>query len=142
MADKMRIYDDVKDLVEEEIDKILKKDALDEKCLNYLDKLVDIAKDVDTITAMHEYGAEANEDMRGYSGRMYPPMYNTGRSYGYNNRRYSGETQHWDGDGRSNGYRNGYSRGGNDMVARLNQMLDEASTEHEREAIRMALQQM
>lgn len=147
MANEMHIYEDVKDMVEDEIEKILKKGELDEKCLGYLDKLVDIAKDVDTITAMHEYGAEAEEEMRGYSGRMYPPMYNydSGRSYGYNGnsmRRYSGNTQDWNGDGRSNGYRNGYSRGGSDMVARLNQMMNEASTEHEREAIRMALQQM
>ena len=53
MADKMRIYDDLKEMVEEEIDKIVKKDNMDEKCLEWLDKLVDIAKDIDTIYAMH-----------------------------------------------------------------------------------------
>lgn len=147
MANEMRIYEDTIDRAEDEIEKILQKKDWDEKCLIYLVHLTDIAKDSYEILMRHEYSTEAKNEMNGYSGRMYPPMYNygSGQSYGYNGnsmRRYSGNTQDWNNDGRSNGYRNGYSRGGNDMVARLNQMLDEASTEHEREAIRMALQQM
>lgn len=135
MANKLDIYEDLKEMVEDEIDKILKKGELDEKCLEYLYKLTDIAKDVETIMAMHEYGGEE----QGYS-RMYPyysyddgmsmkkrPMMDDGYSYRYR-----------DSMGR---YARGYSREG-DMRMKLEQMMSEATTEHERNAIREALDRM
>lgn len=136
MADKMHIYEDLKEMVEDEIDKIVKKGEIDEKCLEYLDKLVDISKDIDTINAMNEYGGEEP----GYS-QMRRPYYN---SYddGMTNRN---SYQRRDGMGRyMRSYDNGggYSRGGGNIAARLESMMAEASTEHEREAIRRALEQM
>ena len=136
MTKDMRIYEDVKDLVEEEIDRIIKKGELDDKCLEYLDKLVDIAKDVDTIFAMHsEY------DYDGYSQSRRPfysydePMHGNSYMRRDSRGRYSN-------DYRSGGYMgHGYSREG-DMRARLESMLNEAATEHEREAIRSALDRM
>lgn len=141
MADKMRIYDDLKEMVEEEIDKIVKKDNMDEKCLEWLDKLVDIAKDIDTIYAMHDYG----DDGYSQTGRPYYSYDDgmmTGRSSrgrGYQRRdnmgRYVGNSY----DYRNGGYiGSGYSRDG-DMRSKLEQMMGTATTETEREAIRAAL---
>lgn len=142
MADNMHLYEDLKDLVEDEIDKIVKKDDLDEKCLEYLYKLVDIAKDIETIMAMREYGG----DDQGYS-RMYPyysyddgmsmkkrPMMDDGYSY-----RHRDSMGRYARDGYD--YRGRYSREG-DMRAKLEQMMAESTTEHEREALRGALERM
>lgn len=139
MADNMRIYEDVRDLVEDEIEKITKKDELDEKCLGWLDKLVDIAKDVDTIFAMKGYGED-----RGYSQKYPYYSYDDGMmmrnhsmdGYSYRNRDSMGRYSR---DGYD--YRNRYSRDG-DVRAKLEQMMSEATTEHEREAIRGALDRM
>ena len=144
MADKdYRIYEDVKDMVEDEIEKITKKDELDDRCLEVLYKLVDIAKDVETVMAMHEYGGEFDME-NGYSTRMYPHyMYDNGHSY--RNRDSMGRYSRTGGyNGHMNNsytYRNGYSRTG-DIAAKLESMMSEATTDREREAIQRALEQM
>lgn len=128
MADNKRVYDNLKEMVEEEISTIVKKGELDEKCLNHLDKLVDIVKDLDTISAMHEYGED------GYSN-MYPMYYDDGSSYARKRDsmgRYSREN-------RGGYYRDGYS---GDMREKLERMLDDAQTPQERDAIRTALGRM
>lgn len=141
MADEMRVYDDVKDMVEQEIEKIVKKDELDPQCLEYLYKLIDIAKDVDTIYAMSEYGDyQMGED--GYSTRMYPHY--SGNSYQRRDSmgRYSRNGNGMSYRGSMNSYRGGgYSREG-DTMSRLQTMMDEAQTEREREAIRRAMESM
>lgn len=130
MADKLKIYEDVLSMTHDEIDNIAKKDELDDKSLEYLYKLVDIAKDIETIMAMHDYS-----DDDGYSNRMYPYYM------------YDGDM-----DMRGNSYRKrdsmgrysrtgGYSRG-SEMRMRLEQMMNDATTDHEREAIRSALERM
>lgn len=140
MADKTHIYEDILDMVEEELDKIVKKGDLDDKCLDYLDKLVDISKDVETITAMRgEYG---NNENGTYSMRR-PYFYDDGMSDGSYHR---GGYQNRDSMGRysrnmGGNYGNGYRSNG-DMRMKLEQMMNEATTEHEREAIRNALDRM
>ena len=137
MANNMRVYEDVKEMVEQEIENIVKKDELDEKCLDWLDKLVDIAKDVDTIFAMHDYA-----DDGGYSNRMYyPHYYNDGdmpmtHGNSYRNRDSMGRYSR-----NYNNYRGGYSREGN-MRDRLEQMMAEATTQQERDAINGALDRL
>lgn len=143
MADKMSLYNDVRDLVEEEIEKITKKDTLDEKCLEYLYKLMDISKDVETVTAMQaEYDSGMNG---GYSNRMYPHYMNEGMRGGNSYRGNGGRYSNMDGGsyyGGSRGNGMGYSRTGGDIMTRLETMMAEAPTEREREAIRRALEQM
>lgn len=142
MASKDHVYDDLKEMVEDEIDKIVKKGDLDEKGLMYLDKLVDIAKDVDTIYAMEDYGDESgySQTRRPYynDGQMMPMMGNSYQrrdSMGrYSNNRYN----------MNRGYDNrygGYSREG-ELANRLQTLMDEATTDREREAIRNALNQI
>jgi hypothetical protein len=142
--DKMKIYEDVKELVEDEIHKIVKKDDIDEQCLMHLDKLVDIAKDVDTIFAMNDY----SEEEGGYSQMRRPMYYNDGEMMPMNGNSY----QRRDSMGRysnnrynmNRGYDNrygGYSREG-ELANRLQSLMDEATTDREREAIRNALNQI
>ena len=123
MADRMKIYEDVLGMTHDEIDNIVKKDELDDKSLEYLYKLVDIAKDIETIMAMHDYGDD------GYSGKMYPYyMYDGDMPMNGNSYRKR------DSMGR-------YSREGN-LRMRLEQMMNEATSSHERDAIRSALERM
>ena len=125
MADKMRIYDDVKDMVEDEIEKIVKQGELNHDSLMNLGELIDIKKDLCEITSSEEIES-------GYSQRMYPHMYDMGNSYRMG--RYSRNTYN---DTANNG---GYSRHGSDIADRLGHMMTEATTEREREAIRRALE--
>lgn len=142
----MKVYIDTKEMVEKEIQSIVRKDELDEKCLEHLDKLVDIAKDIDTIFAMHDY----QEDDNGYSNRMYYPHYYdnemmNGNSYRYNgygtNRmRYSRDNDYHMNDNMHNG--NGYSRTENLRMRLENMMNSEDRTETEREALRNAINRL
>lgn len=142
--DKMKIYEDVKELVEDEIHKIVKRDDIDEQSLMHLDKLVDIAKDVDTIFAMNDY---SEEEENGYSQARRPRYYNDGNMMPMNG---GNSYQRRDGMGRySNNrysYDNRYSGGGysreGELANRLQGLMGEATTEREREAIRNALSQI
>ena len=142
MSDRMHVYVDLKEMVEKEISNIVKKDELDEKCLDLLDRLVDIAKDIDTIFAMNDYQYDEN----GYSNRTPYPYYYMddmpNRMHGNSYRNYNGNMNHnMNNQYSRNNYRSGYSRE-NSMRDRLEQMMNEATNEHEREAIRNALDRM
>ena len=134
MADKMRVYVDLKELVEREIQNIVRKDEMDDKCLEHLDKLVDIAKDIDTIFAMNDY-SEGYEDY-GYSqNARYPHIYRDDTMPMVNGNSY----QRRDNMGR---YSRGYSRSDGMIRDRLESMMNEATTEHEREEIRSAIDRL
>ena len=87
MADRIRTYTDTLEMVEKEIKAVNRKGELDDKCLDYLDKLVDIAKDIETVLAMHDYQDEENG---GYSNRMYYPHYYDNEMMNGNSYRYNG----------------------------------------------------
>ena len=142
--DTMKIYEDVKELVEDEIHKIVKKDDIDEQGLMHLDKLVDIAKDIDTIFAMNDY----SENEGGYSQMRRPMYYNDGDMMPMNGNSYQrrdsmgrySNRYNWN-KGYDNRYNGGYSREG-ELANRLHSLMDEATTDRERDAIRNALNQI
>lgn len=141
MADRIRTYTDTLEMVEKEIKAVNRKGELDDKCLDYLDKLVDIAKDIETVLAMHDYQDEENG---GYSNRMYYPHYYdneimNGNSYRFNGLKYSRDNDYHH---MHNMNDNGYSRTEN-LRMRLEQMMNkEATTETEREALRNAINRL
>lgn len=65
-----KMYDEVKSLIEKEIDEVLKKDDITPADLDTLDKGIDILKDICEIDDMHS--------MNGMSSGRYP----NGNSYG------------------------------------------------------------
>lgn len=139
---EMRVYEDALKMAQEEIEHIVKKGELDDKCLEYLDKLVDISKDIETIFAMsNEYGDN------GYS-QARRPFYSYDEPMGGGNSYQRRDSRGRYSNNYSNDYRNGgsYGRGGysreGDMRGRLEAMMNEATTEREREAIRHALEQI
>ena len=131
----MNSLDNLKSVLEREIDKVTSKGEITPTEIKALGDAVDILKDIETICAMKEYGQE--DDMysmenRGYSTRRmsrYPGMYRDSYSYenSYDNMRYE--------NNRSNG-RNSY--GGHDekeeMIYKLEHMMNNAKNDKERMA--------
>lgn len=138
----MHMMDKLSDTLEKELDKIAEKGTINETDLNHVDKLTHSIKSIETIQAMRDSG---------YSNG-YPYSYDGGNSYryqrrdsmgrysrddGYSNRRYGR-----DGDGDGRYYESRYSRDEGSMREKLEHMLNEATNETEREAIRQAMSRM
>ena len=124
---------DLREIVTKEIDEINKKGELDENSLVCAYKLIDILKDIGEIEGM---------DM-GYSGRY---MMDNGSSYrgGYSTR-YSNRNRDSLGRySRDYSYRGGYSRDGerDDIMAKMEHMMDTAGSETERQVIQRIMNQM
>ena len=109
-----RLFEDLRGIVMKELGDIVSHGELDDGTLMCVDKLVDIIKDIDEIES-HDGG---------YS--------NTG----YNRMGYDNNSRGRGGMGRfGNNFRGGYSRDGSTMD-KLNRMMNEASSDMERDVIR------
>lgn len=117
----MDTLDKIYDMMFCELDDIAKKDKLDSKDVELIDKFVDIIKDIDDIGSINSGYSQMNGGsyMRGRSGRMMP-MYN--RSYGHMGRSYNG------------------SREG--MIDELERVMDMATDEKDRKAVERLISQM
>lgn len=141
----MKVYDQIEEMLCDELEEIAKKKELTSSSLDVLDKGIDILKDIATIKTMEqEYPSEGYS--QGYFGRMpyymYDEMPNSGNSYargrGSNARRDS--MGRYSSEGRSYDYsRDGYS---GDTKEELHRLMNSAQNEREREAIRKALDSM
>ena len=109
-----RIFEDLREIVMRELGGIVSRGELDDGTLMCVDKLVDIIKDIDEI--------ESHDN--GYSNTEYNRM-----SYDNNNRGRGGMGRF------GNNFRGGYSRDGSTMD-KLNRMMNEASSDMERDVIR------
>ena len=116
-------------------------------------KLTDTIKNLDKIEMLEEGGGYSEESNWMADGRMYGTSYARGR--GDNAKRdrmgryssdggYSENDMMYARDGRSGnrgGY-GGYSRDGGDMMERLEEMMEEASTPKQREAIKRCMHEI
>lgn len=140
----MKVYYEIKDMLEKELEQIASKRELTSNNLEVMDKVVDIIKDIETICAMRE----ASED-GGYSNYMPMYMYDDGMSYARGRGRYAkrdsmGRYSTEDGYSNANEYsgnysnRRGYSRDDSrdHMVSELERMEREATDENQRNMIR------
>lgn len=110
-----------------ELDDIAKKEKLDSKDVELIDKFVDIIKDIDEINGNTDMGysqMNGSSYMRGRSGRMMP-MYNRGSSYGRS---------------RNNGYSRDESK--DIMIEHLQDVMDMAVDEKDRKAVERLISQM
>ena len=143
----MKVYEQIKDMLCDELEEIAKKKELTTNSLDVLYKGVDILKDISTIKAMEQEYPEEGYSRDGYSQGYYArhPFYmyddgnmvHDGNSYarGRNARRDS--MGRYSSDGRSYDY--GYS---GDTKEELQRIMNMAQTDREREAIRKALDSM
>lgn len=161
---------DLKSMLELQVNQIVAKGDINPQDLEMLDKAVDIIKDIETICAMRKAEEESGYSQRGYSyaagmgnadggysGHWYDPAYHGGYNYYTNGGTHTdgmsyGKTpsrmmyrQDRDMGGRySSGSRRGYSRdeAKDHMLDTLEDMMDEATTEKERNAIRRCMEKI
>ena len=131
----MKYIEDLRDMLCEELDKISEKGELTAGSLETIDKLTHSIKSIDTIMAMEEAG---------YSNDM---AYTDGGNYNYSRAR----GRNRDSMGRYS--RNSYARGGRggrgysrddkeDMIEKLEDMMEEARDSKTKEAIKKAIHQI
>lgn len=136
----MRVYDQIKDMLCDELEEIAKKKELTTNSLDVIYRSVDVLKDLKTIESMEmEFPSEGYSN-DGYSGRMPVYMYDDSASYARGRGRYAQRDsmgRYADGHDYS---REGYSRDG--MKDELRMMMDRARTDKEREALRKAMDSM
>lgn len=164
----MKVLDEIKDMLEDELKRISKKEDITAMDLENIYKMVDIVKDVSTIDAMEKAKQEgysyANDYSRGYS-EDYGNAYDSYRSYdgrrgrdGDSDGRYSEDGSYRRGrdamgryTSRDGSYRDGSYDGsyeGNSghskeqMIERLTEMMRNARNEEERESYHRALEQL
>ena len=132
----MKHIEDLRYMLCEELDKIAKKGELTAGSLETIDKLAHSIKSIDTIMAMEEYSEDGS--------------YEGGRSYERNSSYARGGNRGGGGNrGRNSrdSYRNGNSRrsydgysGNEEIKDELNELLEEASDERERMAIKKVME--
>lgn len=129
------MYDRLKDMLETEIDKIVKDGQITQTSLCNLDTLVDIVKDIEEIKEKYDYG---------YSGRGGRMMYNdgySGRDDRYDNRYYDNRGRdgymRYEGDLR-------YSGTGNKehMISLMKDAMNQATTQEEHDEIMKMVKKM
>ena len=127
----MDTYDKLYDMLEKELDEIVKKGALTADSLMSLDKIVDVMKDINEI-------CDHDEDS-GYSQRGYVYT-NGGNSYRRSGNSYRDGRYSRGGANRGNSYR-GYSRRDEreEILNHLDYLMETSGTEKERQAIKDAL---
>lgn len=144
----MKAMKELKYLLEEELEQIVRKGDITPTELERVDKAIDIIKDIETICAMKEYGYE---DEEGYSER-YPYYMRDGGSYSMRDNSYrrgrDGMTgryisrdmdPRYYGDGRSYDYSGHASK--EDLKKDLKEMMTNTSSDKERMAIQQLLEQ-
>lgn len=146
----MKVYDQIKDMLCDELEEIAKKKELTSSSLEVLYKGVDILKDISTIKAMEQEYPSEGYSQDGYSNGYYPryPIYmydempHDGMSHdGHSFARGRGSNARRDSMGR---YADGRSYDGysGDTKEELRQLMSRATNDREREAIRKALDNM
>ena len=137
----MKVYDEIKDMLCDELENITKRNELTPNALEVIDTSIDILKDIKTIEAMEqEYPSDGYSSTGGYSGyyrRMPIYAYDDPGMGGNSYARGRGSNAPRDSRGRY--MSSGYS---GDTREELQNLMDTAKTEREREAIRAALDHM
>lgn len=136
----MKALYDLKDKLQDELDEIARKPEMSAGDLETVHKLTDTIKNIDKICALEEYGgySEAGD----YEGGAY------GRGSSYANRGKHYVRGHYSRDGRGgysrDGRMGGYSRhdAKKAMMEQARDMMESATSEHEREAIRRFMSEL
>ena len=127
----MADYEKIRKLLDCEMDKIASKPELTDASLSNLYTLVDVIKDLDEIE-------EKDMELRGYSQRTMVGYYDDGvRGNSYRMGR--GNSYRSGGDGRMMNYGYSMDAGPDYMFDHLQQAMNSATTDKEREAIRQVM---
>lgn len=138
MQDRFDVFESAQDMMICELDKIVQKNELTPSALDYVDKIVDIIKDLDEIMDGEEAHAtnEYRNNSKGYYGMR-------GSSYRGNMR-----SDYIRGGSRMgtnmdmNGMKNSQNDGKQEMLDHLYMAMDTASTEEERKRIQRMINEI
>ena len=152
-----RMYEDLCEMLESELNTITKKGELTKESLELIDKLTHAIKSVTTIKAMEEADKWGGENSyrgysRGYANNSYGAnsynSYDGGMSNAYS-RDYSRDNSYdgrrgRDGDGDGRYSERGYSRANEKehMMMKLEKMMDDTINPQERQTIQKVMQQL
>ena len=133
----MRVYDEIKDMLCDELEDVVKKKELTPNSLELIDTAIDVIKDIHTIKAMEQEYPEDRGYSQSYYGRMPYYIYDDpGMSYARGNTPRDMRGRYY-ADGGSMG--DGYS---GDTKDELQKLMSTAKNDRERETIRHALDNM
>lgn len=144
----MKVYEQIKDMLCEELEEIAKKNDLTPTSLEILDTAVDVLKDLKTIEAMDgEYGYSGDDGYSGYFRRYPYYMYDDGgmsREGGYSREGGSYARGGRGGGGGGGSSRGRYAYGGysGDAKEELKKIMHQVQDERDREAIRKVIESM
>lgn len=126
----MRVYDEIKEMLCDELEDVVKKKELTPNSLELIDTAIDVIKDIHTIKAMEEEYPDNDGYSQGYYRRMPVYMYDDpGMQRGMGGSRMR--------------YNDGYSRDyTGDTKEDLQRLMNTAKNDRERETIRHALDNM
>lgn len=136
----MKALEKLRETLCEELDKVAKKSEMSAGDLEVTHKLTDTIKNIDKIM-MREGDEGYSQDGYG-QGNSYRGSYDSGNSYANRGKHYVRGHYSRDGYSRADRYgRDGYGRddGREAMMGRLHEMMQSASTDREREAIRRCM---
>lgn len=139
----MKALEKLRETLCEELDKVAKKNDMSAGDLEVTHKLTDTIKNIDKIMMLE---GEDGYSQNGYGqGNSYRGSYDSGNSYANRGKHYVRGHYSRDGYSRADRYsRDGYSRddGRESMMGRLHEMMQSASTDREREAIRRCMDEI
>ena len=139
----MKALEKLRETLCEELDKVAKKSEMSAGDLEVTHKLTDTIKNIDKIMMLE---GEEGYSQNGYGqGNSYRGSYDSGKSYANRGKHYVRGHYSRDDYSRADRYsRDGYSRddGREAMMGRLHEMMQSASTDREREAIRRCMDEI
>ena len=139
----MKVYDDIEEMLCDELNEIAKKKELTSSNLGVINTAIDVLKDISTIRVMEQeygHGEDGYSKDSGYSNGYYNryPFYMYDEAPGNSYARDRNAKR--DSMGRYS--RDGHDDYSNDTADQLRQMMDRAKDDREREVLRNAMNSM
>lgn len=138
----MKVYDKIKDMMCDELEHISRRGELTPSNLDIIDKAVDIIKDLDEINSHeegHSFRGNSYEGQGNSTRYPYYPIYGNSFERGRGDYAQRDSMGRYSGEGNS---MNGYYLGGSNTKEELQKLMDRATNETEKEAIRVAIESM
>ena len=133
--DRYEVYENAQDMMICELDKLIQKKEVSPTTLEYMDKIVDIIKDLDEILDGEEARMTDGNSQRGYNRYYGRNSYRSGDPYGNYMRNNSRNNMNGlDGNSQGNGKK--------EMLDHLYMAMDSSSNEDERKRIQRMINEI
>jgi len=137
----MRVYEQIKEVMCDELSQMIRH-PLNSNSIHTIGEMVDVVKDIDEITEKENGYSFGDDSYRGNSMQGNMSKYGFYPMYGYSFERGQQRDsmgRYMDGGNSMNG---GYYAGGSNTKEELKRLMEQATNETEKEAIRVAIESM